>query len=218
MDASTIVERSTTAAIATDAEDRVIGINDAARSLFGYDNSGKVIGLDFAKVFQPRDVFGNPLGYDYSLIFQMLESGQPFKNFECQLRKACGDYQRADVSVVVVLGPCPDKYELVHVLWPRERRRQADEVISRLLNIAEHPEVTGIGVKLRQAGNGKSLLTDRQQEILLLVAGGKCSGDVAKALNISPETVRNHMRNILSRLDVHSRAEAVSVAYQRRLI
>jgi DNA-binding CsgD family transcriptional regulator len=217
MDALTIVAKSSTAAIATDAEDRVISLNEAARSLFGFED-GKIIGREFGRVFQPRDVFGNPLGYDYSLIFQMLESGRPFKNFECQLRKACGEYQRAEVSVVVVLGPCPDKYELAHIFWPRDRRRQADEVIARLLNTAEHPEVRGVGARLRDSSNGHSLLTERQQEILRLVAGGKCGVEVAKQLNISPETVRNHMRNILSRLGVHSRAEAVSVAYQQHLI
>lgn len=217
MDALTIVARSSAAAVATDAEDRVIGINEAARSLFGVGNA-RVIGLDFATVFQPRDIFGNPLGYDYSLIFQMLEGGQPLKNFECQLRKACGEYQRAQVSVIVVLGPCPERYELAHILWPCDRRRQADEVIARLLNSAEHPEVSAIGAKLRHASDGKSTLTGRQQEILRLVAGGKCSCEVAEQLNISPETVRNHMRNILSRLGVHSRAQAVSVAYQQRLI
>ena len=217
MDARTIVERSSTAAVATDAEDRLIGINEAARSLFGLDD-GRVVGLDFANVFQPQDVFGNPLGYDYSLIFQMLESGKPLKNFECRLRKACGEYQRAQVSVIVVLGPCPEKYELAHILWPCDRRRQADEVIARLLNGSEHPEVSAIGVELRHASTGKSMLTGRQLDVLRLVAGGKCSCEVAVQLNISPETVRNHMRNILSRLDVHSRAEAVSVAYQRHLI
>lgn len=217
MDALKIVERCTTAAIATDAENRVVGLNDAAKELFGF-NQTQVFGREFARVFQPRDVYGNPFLYDYSLIFQMLESGQPLRNFECNLLKSCGEYQRTAVSVIVILGPNAASYELVHILWPRDGRRKADEAIAHLLAGNPRLEVAVLDTTMGNGDAAQAVLTRRQTEILRLLANGSSGGDIAENLHLSPETVRNHIRNILARLGVHSRVEAVSVAYRRHLI
>ncbi len=55
-------------------------------------------------------------------------------------------------------------------------------------------------------------------EVLRLVAGGAGTRDIAGLLSISVETVRNHIRNILHKLKVHSRLEAVALAHRLRLI
>src|SRR5436190_13141284 len=57
-----------------------------------------------------------------------------------------------------------------------------------------------------------SRLTDRQREILTLLADGASTDEIAKQLFLSRETVRNHIRHILQRLHVHSRIEALVVA------
>ena len=54
-----------------------------------------------------------------------------------------------------------------------------------------------------------SNLTAREQEILANLAKGYSSKEIANALGISSETVRNHMRNIYEKLHVHSRTEAL---------
>jgi len=54
-----------------------------------------------------------------------------------------------------------------------------------------------------------SNLTAREQEILANLAKGYASKEIANALGISSETVRNHMRNIYEKLHVHSRTEAL---------
>jgi len=55
-------------------------------------------------------------------------------------------------------------------------------------------------------------LTEREREILQLLAEGKRNDDIAKQLFISPQTVQTHVRNILGKLRVHSKLEAVSFA------
>ncbi len=52
-------------------------------------------------------------------------------------------------------------------------------------------------------------LTDRERELLQLMANGKHYKEVADALNISTDTVRSHIRRIYKKLHVHSRTEAV---------
>ncbi len=55
-------------------------------------------------------------------------------------------------------------------------------------------------------------LTEREREILQLLAQGKRNDDIASELFISPQTVQTHVRNILGKLRVHSKLEAVAFA------
>ena len=61
-------------------------------------------------------------------------------------------------------------------------------------------------------------LTDREREILQMLARGKRNDDIAKELFISPQTVQTHVRNILGKLRVHSKLEAVAFAVRHGAI
>ena len=61
-------------------------------------------------------------------------------------------------------------------------------------------------------------LTDREMEVLKLVAKGMNNRDIAKELFISENTVKNHIRNILEKLHLHSRMEAVVYAVREKMI
>jgi two-component system NarL family response regulator len=61
-------------------------------------------------------------------------------------------------------------------------------------------------------------LTDRELEVLKLVAKGLTNRDIADALYISENTVKNHVRNILEKLHLHSRMEAVIYAVKEKLL
>jgi DNA-binding NarL/FixJ family response regulator len=52
-------------------------------------------------------------------------------------------------------------------------------------------------------------LTDREREVLDLVAAGRSNADIARTLVVSPKTVRNHVSNIFSKLQVTDRAQAI---------
>jgi two-component system NarL family response regulator len=61
-------------------------------------------------------------------------------------------------------------------------------------------------------------LTDRELEVLKLVAQGLNNREIAKQLFISENTVKNHVRNILEKLQLHSRMEAVMYAVREKLL
>jgi len=61
-------------------------------------------------------------------------------------------------------------------------------------------------------------LTERELEVLKLVARGLNNRDIAKELFISENTVKNHIRNILEKLQLHSRMEAVVYAVREKLL
>lgn len=61
-------------------------------------------------------------------------------------------------------------------------------------------------------------LTDRERQILELLAQGKRNDDIAAELYISPQTVQTHVRNILGKLRVHSKLEAVAFGVKHGVI
>jgi two-component system, NarL family, response regulator LiaR len=83
------------------------------------------------------------------------------------------------------------------------------------------PEVTGkMMVKMRQKHTHlpHEDLTSRELEILLLMAEGKANQDIADELFIALKTVKTHVSNILSKLNVQDRTQAVIYAFKHTLI
>jgi two-component system response regulator NreC len=61
-------------------------------------------------------------------------------------------------------------------------------------------------------------LTDREREILILVAEGYTNQQIAEMLHVSPKTVDGHRTSLMSKLDLHDRTEVVKYALRRQLI
>jgi DNA-binding NarL/FixJ family response regulator len=71
------------------------------------------------------------------------------------------------------------------------------------------------------AGNGggsAASLTERELEVLRLLADGLEQHEIADRLVISPSTVGTHLEHVLGKLGVHSRAQAVAAAYRTGLM
>jgi DNA-binding NarL/FixJ family response regulator len=91
-----------------------------------------------------------------------------------------------------------------------------DELVARvwrlLMRTADgRPEADGDAA-------GSWRLTERELQVLGLLAQGLTQKAIAAELYISPKTVATHIQRILTKLDVHSRAEAVAVAYRLGIV
>jgi two-component system nitrate/nitrite response regulator NarL len=64
----------------------------------------------------------------------------------------------------------------------------------------------------------ESQLTSREHQVLKLLNEGSGTRAIAGQLGVSPATVKNHIHNILGKLGVHSRLEAVTLAGRWRLL
>lgn len=87
------------------------------------------------------------------------------------------------------------------------------------------PSVAGLLVKNYQQGvsvvrsnDPYAQLTDREREILKLLAEGHTTKEIAKMLAISPKTVQGHQTNLMSKLDIHNRTDLVKYALRKGII
>lgn len=88
----------------------------------------------------------------------------------------------------------------------RGRSTLAPEAAQVLVRVTSRPPTLGFD------------LTDREREILVLITQGLNNREIADRLTISRSTVKNHVSNIFSKLNVSNRAEAVALAVQNHLV
>lgn len=218
----TIIENAARAAVAADSDNTVLHWNAAAVELFGF-TAEEVIGRNLQRVIQARDVHGNRLSADHGAFHEMIRIGEAPQSFEIAIITATGKMIRVAVSIVVVIGPKATECSLIYLMTPMHRRRRADEAIDRLLAQANVPGVTVPGAQPATGADQRGTsrpphLTRRQLEVLLLLAEGKKSREIAEELGISVHTVRTHIQGVLRTLGAANRLEAVSRALHERLI
>jgi DNA-binding response OmpR family regulator len=89
-----------------------------------------------------------------------------------------------------------------------------EELLARVRALLRRSQLTKTG-----ATNGVGLtLTTRELEVLNLLAEGRSQSEIAGDLVISPKTVATHLERVLGKLGVHSRAQAVALAYREGLL
>ena len=215
MDTLDIIAGTASAAFATDESGRIVVWNKAAERLLGY-GAARILGKPCHAVLCGTDVFGNRFCDQECSLVRMVRKREPVHHFEMELRTAAGRTLRLDTSVVIVPGPRASQFTIIHLLQP-------------VLSVSETAEGPGRGMAAAPADASSATLapepppgrsgslTEREIEILRLMADGAGTEGIATSLFISHTTVRNHIQNILRKLDVHSRLEAVSLALRTRL-
>ena len=91
----------------------------------------------------------------------------------------------------------------------------SDELVARLRRLIARSTAREEGAPSTGA---MSELTNRESEVLRLLAQGLTQRAIAHQLDISPATVGTHIQRVLSKLDVHSRTQAVALAYREGLV
>ncbi len=91
----------------------------------------------------------------------------------------------------------------------------APTVTSRLIReVARRPERSASSEQARAL----TALTDREREVLLLVAEGLSNTEIAERLVVSPTTAKTHVNRILAKLGYHDRVQLVVLAYESGLV
>jgi len=212
-----VLAQSDTAALATDIGGHIVFWNRAAERLLGRPTN-QVLGRRCYDVLGGRDVFGNRFCHENCSIVSMSRKGEPVQGFEIVLGSSPKQEQTLSVSILRIPGSRPELFTLVHILQPIDTGARLTRALERLgaqrpasVHDGWEPVATTGPVALPKAPP----LTEREKEILRWVAAGLQNKEIAQKLGISLATVRNHIHNILEKLDVHSKLEAVSLAFRQ---
>ncbi len=93
------------------------------------------------------------------------------------------------------------------------------EILSAIRAVSEDRPYTSSSVAAKALQRMvKPSLTQRELDVLQLVALGRSNKDIARRLNITEGTAKTHVKSILTKLDAISRTEAVAVAHKRGMI
>ena len=86
--------------------------------------------------------------------------------------------------------------------------------VSELLAAADKASASAVGRREAAQAQLVEPITDREMEVLRLLADGLSNREIAHTLFITVNTVKNHLRNIYGKLGVNSRTQAVRVAQE----
>jgi DNA-binding NarL/FixJ family response regulator len=86
------------------------------------------------------------------------------------------------------------------------------------LGVGPGPAVGGRGQSRPQPGRDLSRITEREREVLSLVAEGLSNDEIATRLYLSPLTTKTHVSHIMTKLDARDRAQLVVIAYESGLV
>ncbi|MFB2979795.1 response regulator [Microseira sp. BLCC-F43] len=130
----------------------------------------------------------------------------------------CGEFKNAQIVVLTTYDGDEDIYRGLpagakgYLLKDAE----ADEVLAAVRAVAAGKKYIppDVGAKLAER-MGNPELSDRENEVIRLIAAGKSNSEISTTLHISESTVKFHLKNIFSKLGVNDRTQAALAALKR---
>ncbi len=180
-----------------DADLRVLSWNKAAEELTGIP-AGDAVGWYSWQVLGAEDETGAVACHAGCTRARLLRDGSPVDPLHLSIRARTGRKQVLLSTLALAAG---DELVYLHLLRECATKPQQQD---------PHDEEVSLG--------GALTLTERQLEILRLIADGLPAKVISVRLGLCETTVRNHIRGILSRLGCHSQLEALATARRAGLL
>jgi len=152
---------------------------------------------------------------------QAAKSSERAPSCYCVVKSKDGKSIWLHTTHVVIPSPDKELEAVVHIFRDVSEYIEAKELLQRLqgyLNLSPAPTSSLGESSIASTEKSAVHLTQREQQILRLLAQGSTASAIAKELVISAATARNHIQNILGKLGVHSALEAVAYASKHDLL
>lgn len=219
-------------AFANDENHRIIFWNKGAERLLER-TAAQALGRLCHEVFCGRDPFGNRFCGETCSVSQTLKRHETMNRFEI----TSGDRGHARVigmTVIEIPDSKPGHFNAVHIMDVVDERSRLARELARLremngavvghqppssdgsVPIALHVPSTATATTQTPELDASvaEQLSERELDVLRAIAAGLANKDIANSLHISVATTRNHVQHILKKLNVHSKLEAVALAFR----
>jgi PAS domain S-box-containing protein len=210
----TLLEGTADAAFTVDGEGLIRSWNRAAEKLFGHAASA-VLDKPCAELFQGRDAFGTPICSEHCNVIECAERHRQTPNYDMETQSRAGKKLWVNVSILVFHDERTGHDLVVHMARDISARKKHEELTGQLVRMAKD-----VAALTEDAGAAApvSPLTEKERQVLRLLAAGKTPARVAQELKITPRTLRNHLHHANQKLNTSNRLEAVMQASRRKLI
>lgn len=207
-------------AFVIDGRHRIIFWNQAAEAMLGY-TPAEVAGLQCYEILGGRDEQGRTLCKRFCRVAIQAERGETFPNQDVFVSSRTGEGCWLNVTTFAYTSS--DKtigQVIVHLFRDVTENKENQRFVNQVLSASERLHANG-NYQTPSSTTVKPYSTDltvRESQVVEMLAQGLSTSEIAGTLIISPSTVRNHVQNILGKLGVHSRLEAIAHAYQQGMI
>jgi PAS domain S-box-containing protein len=211
-----LLDHTADAAYTVTTDGEICSWNRAAELLLGYPAS-EVLHLNIDDVLKARDAMGTPAlaGGSEAITRNWKETTGGVKNFDLEVQTRSGKRIWVNVSTIVFNNPRTGRQLFVRLMHDDSQRHRNEQLTQRLVEVAREL------VLLSESASSHAPVTplsDQERRILALFAQGSDPSAIATKLNISAQTLRNHLHHINRKLRTHNRLEAVTHARRRGLI
>jgi len=211
-----LLEHTADAAYTVTTDGEICSWNHAAEELLGY-SAEEVLHRNIDDVLKARDSMGTDAlagGSDATArSWNGMSGGVP--NFDLEVETSASQKLWVNVSTIVFNNTRTGRQLFVRLMHDVDQRHRNEELLARMIEAARQL------VQLAETSSGHAPVTplsEQERRILALFAEGNDPGTIAGRLNISAQTLRNHLHHINRKLRTHNRLEAVTHAQRRGLI
>lgn len=201
-----LVEGTADPAFAVNITGRICAWNKAAAELFGRSEA-EAISVRCHELFQCSDE-NTIICTEHCTIERAAQDNLPLENFDLRVQTKTGKLW-CNFSTLIASDPASGARHAIHIVRPIELRKRLEQALSEFVRTQAHRGKNG-GPIISLAPNPVDVrLTSREVEVLTSLAKGQSTKAIANQLNISSATVKNHIKHILTKLDAHTRLEAI---------
>ncbi|MEZ5344225.1 MAG: LuxR C-terminal-related transcriptional regulator [Pyrinomonadaceae bacterium] len=212
-----LIDRTADPAFAVNGLHSIEFWNKAAEDFFGIE-SKDAIGKSCSSIVQGDDECGQFCSKDCA-IFHAAEKHNPIQNFDLKILTSNGK-KWCNVSVLIAEENKSVLPYTIHIVRNIDVRKRLELLMRNFLVVeADFPPERAVDlISTTRAPSREAILSDRELQILKLLASGQKTNDIAEQLCISRTTVNNHVQHVLKKLSAHSRLEAIRRAEHAGLI
>ncbi len=217
-------------AFANDQNHRIIFWNKGAERMMERSAS-QALGRLCHDIFHGLDQFGNRFCTETCSVSATLKKHDTMNRFEVSV----GDRthpKSIGMTVIEIPDSRPGYFTAVHILDKIDEKSRLARELNRLRDTvgahapvphtedSSRPITLNLGKRSDPARppevdtNIAEQLSERELDVLRAIAAGLANKDIANSLHISVATTRNHVQHILKKLNVHSKLEAVALAFR----
>ncbi len=209
-----LLDRTADAAFAISEDGEIVYWNKPAERLFGY-SADQVKHKTCYQILHGMGPLGTRVCHEGCSVMDCAGKQTEIPNFDMSVKTRSGRRLWINMSTMVFDNPRTQRRLLIHLTHDISEQKKTEQLVHKMLEFSQ---------QLGQLGESTarpspvSPLSEQEKHILQLFAEGKNSPEIASELNISLQTLRNHLHHINQKLRTHNRLEAVMNAIQRKLI